>query len=51
MARALLTTTGGRNLLLRMNGIKPGSPMMDSLWQQVGKEMPKLMAPPKTPPQ
>ena len=51
MTRALFTTARGRNLLLRLNGIKPGTPVADSVWQQVGREMPKLMAPPKTPPQ
>ena len=52
MMRALFTTTRGRDLLLRLNGIKPGTPVADSLWQQVGKEMPKLMQkPPEEPPE
>ena len=52
MMRALFTTTRGRDLLLRLNGIKPGTPVADSVWQQVGREMPKLMQkPPEEPPE
>jgi hypothetical protein len=46
-ARGLFTTVKGRDLLLRLNGIKQDSPLMDSVWQQIAKEMPK--GPPEPP--
>jgi hypothetical protein len=50
-ARGLLTTVKGRDLLLRMNGIKQGSPLMESLWQRIGKEMLQFTRkPPEEPP-
>ena len=47
-ARGLFTTVKGRDLLLRLNGIKQGTPLMDSVWQRIAKEMPK--SPPEEPP-
>lgn len=50
--RSLFTTVTGRNLLLRAYGIKPGSPMMNSIWKQVGEEIGKGRPPepPEEPP-
>lgn len=49
-ARALLTTTRGRNLLLRAYGIRPGSRLMESVWRDVGSEIGKGR-PPEPPPE
>jgi hypothetical protein len=42
MARALFTTEAGRNLLLRAARIKPGTAIMDSIWQDAGSKMLRL---------
>lgn len=44
--RGLFTTTRGRNLLLRAYGIKPGTSPMESTWQDVGREMPRVSGKP-----
>ena len=51
-ARALFTTEAGRSLLLRMARVKPGTNLMDSLWQKAADEMPKQTPepPPEAPP-
>jgi hypothetical protein len=44
MARALFTTETGRTLLLRAARMKPGTAIMDSIWQDAGSKMPRLAA-------
>jgi len=49
LARGLFTTEIGRNLLLKMAQVKPGTPIMESLARQAGEEVPKQTPPPAEP--
>jgi hypothetical protein len=49
-ARGLFTTVKGRDLLLQLSGLKEGTPLMDSVWQRIGKELRPPEKPPEPPP-